>query len=88
MLLEWYDEQAERVSRWLGLRPLVRRCGFRFRCGVPVRLGPRCVRALVARGVPVALIRKTDNRPWLGGVKPRDLTVFWQPLPVEGMEMR
>jgi retron-type reverse transcriptase len=85
---EWHDEQAERVSRLLGLRPLVRRHGFRSRCGVPVRLGPRCVRALVAHGVPVALIRETDNRPLLGGVKPRELTVYWQPLPVEGVEMR
>jgi hypothetical protein len=79
---EWHDEQAERVSSLLGLRLLVRRCGFRSRCGVPVRLGPRCVRALVAHGVPVALIRETDNRPSLGGVKPRELTVFWQPATV------
>lgn len=79
---EWHDEQAERVSSLLGLRPLVRRRGFRFRCGVPVRLGSRCVRALVAHGVPVALIRETDNRPLLGGVKPRELTVFWQPATV------
>jgi hypothetical protein len=41
-----------------------------------------------AHGIPVALIRETDNRPWFGGVKPRELTVFWQPLPVEGLEMR
>ena len=85
---EWHDEQVERMSRWLGLRLLVRRRGFRSRCGVPVRFGPWCVRALVAHGVPVALIRETDNRPWLGGVKPRELTDFWQPLPVEGLEMR
>ena len=76
---EWYDEEAKRVSRLLGLRLLARGRGFRFRCGMPVRLGPRCVRALVAHGVPVALIRETKDRPWLAGVKPRGLVAHWQP---------
>ena len=76
---EWYDEQAARASQLLGLRLQPGERGFRTRCGVPVRLGVWSVRALVAQGVPVAVIRERKDRPWLGGVKPRALAVVWQP---------
>ena len=79
-LYEWYDEQAEQMIGLMGLRPLVHRRGFRVRCGVPVRLGARCVRALVAQGVSVAVTRERKDCPWLGGVKPRVLAVVWQPV--------
>jgi DNA mismatch repair ATPase MutS len=73
---ECYDEQAELMRRVLGLRPLVGRRGFRSCCGVPVWLGPRCMRALMARGIPVVVIREIEDRPWLAGVKPRDLAMI------------
>ena len=84
---ECYDEQAEWMSRVLGLRPLDRRRGFRVRCGVPVGLGAGRVRALVARGIPVAMIKEIKDRPWLTGVKPRALAIVWQPV-TEGVERR
>ena len=77
---EWYDEQAARASQLLGLRLLPGGRGFRTRCGVPVRLGVWSVRALVARGVSVAVIRERTDGPWLAGVKPRALAVVWQPV--------
>lgn len=77
---EWYDEQAARASRLLGLRLLARGRGFRYRCGVPVRLGSRFARALVTHRAPVAVIKETEDRPWLAGVKPREVTASWQPI--------
>ena len=76
---EWYDAQAEQMIGLMGLRPLVRRRGFLVRCGVPVRLGSECVRTLVARGVPVAVIRERKDCPRLAGVKPRGLLAHWRP---------
>lgn len=81
---EWYDEQAAQASQLLGLRLLPGGRGFRTRCGVPVRLGVWYVRVLVARGVPVAVIRERKDCPWLGGVKPRALAVVWQTVALSG----
>lgn len=77
---EWYDQQATQAGRLLGLRLLAPGRGFLYRCGLPVRHGPWRIRSLVTRGVPVALIRETEDRAWLGGVKPRALVAFWQPV--------
>jgi retron-type reverse transcriptase len=77
---ECYDEQAEWMSRVLRLGLVVRGRGCRVRCGVPVRLGSRCIRALVTRGIPVALVRESADRPWLSGVKPRSLVSYWEPV--------
>lgn len=77
---ECYDEQAERVSRVLKLRLLAGGRGFRVRCGVPVRLGSRCIRALVTLGIPVALVRESADHPWFTGVKPRGLVAHWEPV--------
>jgi hypothetical protein len=74
------EAQAEWMSRVLGLRLVVRRRGCRVRCGVPVRLGSWCAQALVARGIPVAIVREMEERPWLTSVKPRELTARWSPV--------
>ena len=85
---ECYDEQAVRASRLLGPRLHATGRGGQARCGVPVARGPRCARMLVARSIPVAVVRETEDRPWLGGVKPRALTGVWEPVPVSAQGMR
>jgi RNA-directed DNA polymerase len=76
---ECYDKQAEWLSRLAKLRLLTGRRGFSSRCGVPVRFGSRCVQALVAGRIPVAVIEETTNRPRIAGVKPRAMALMWQP---------
>jgi hypothetical protein len=68
------------MSRLLGLRLLARGRRFRFRCGVPLQLGSWCARALVAQGIQAAMVRETEDRPWLAGVKPRNLVAYWEPI--------
>jgi retron-type reverse transcriptase len=82
---EWYDKQAAQASRLFGLRLLAPGRGFRYRCGLPVRHGSWCIQVLVTRGVPVALIRETEDHAWPGGVKPRVLAAFWQPVAGEAL---
>jgi hypothetical protein len=34
----------------------------------------------------VAVVRETEEQPWLGGVKPRVLAVVWKPATAQATE--
>lgn len=49
------------------------------RGGMMPPLFSQVVRSLVARGIPVTVVRETEDCPWLAGVKPRGLLAYWRP---------
>ena len=76
--VEWYDAAAEQAMRRLGLTPVRPRRGFTRQCGVPLRLWPRYLPQLLTLGLPVCVVRETDES--LGAVKARRLAEYWQPV--------
>jgi hypothetical protein len=76
---EFYDNQAERAIRLLGLKKIEARKGFRTRCGFPIKLQKRYLGTLMRLGTPVHVVREREG--WVSGVKKRSIAERWIPAP-------
>jgi hypothetical protein len=75
---EWYDAAAERAMKVCGLNPVRLRRGFDCQCGVPLRLWGRPLSRLLTLGLPLCVVRETDES--IGAVKARHVAEYWQPI--------
>lgn len=61
------------------LHPVRPRRGFDCQCGVPLRLWARTLPRLLTLGLPLCVVRETDEL--LGAVHARRVAEYWQPIP-------
>jgi len=83
---EFYDGQAERAGRLLGLRQIKSRRGFETQCGFPANLKEAYLRRLLRLGFGVHLVEEKEC--WLSAVKQRRLSEVRMPAPLKVSDPR
>lgn len=78
---EFYDGQAERAGRLLGLRQINSRRGFKIQCGFPASLKEAYLTRLFRLGFSVHLVEEKEC--WLSAVKQRRLSEVRMPAPLK-----
>jgi hypothetical protein len=74
---EFYDRQAEKARRLLGLGATKPRSRFRVQCGFPIRLKEKYRRRAVKLALPVCVVRESESP--VSGVKRRRVAEQWVP---------
>lgn len=73
---EFYDGQAQRAGRLLGLRQIESRRGFQSQCGFPVNLKDGYAKRFLRLGFSVHIVKEADHR--LQSVKTRSVAKCWE----------
>lgn len=80
---EFYDRQAERARRLLGLRQIKSLRGFQTQCGFPANLKEAYLTRILRLGFSVHVVEEKEC--WLSAVKQRRLSEVRMPAPLKAV---